>query len=263
VSALGALPAPVAELIAGHEVEPISIGRSAATTARVRRAEGDWILKIQPVDPLDTSVVGEAERMRWLVDHVAVPEVVAAGADDGVEWLLATARPGSDATRPEHGMDAERLVRTLADGLRLFHERVPVAGCPFDATTDTAIAAALARVDAGRVDETDFQPLHLGMSATELFEVMVASRPEGDDELVVLHGDYCVPNVILDEGAITGYVDLGRSGIGERHRDVAIAARSIADNFGGHAVGLFVDAYGLERPDLARLDFFVMLDEFF
>jgi aminoglycoside 3'-phosphotransferase II len=91
---------------------------------------------------------------------------------------------------------------------------------------------------------------------------MVASRPEGDDELVVLHGDYCVPNVILDAAPSPATSTSDVRGRRTPPR-LAIAARSIADNFGGHAVGLFVDAYGLERPDLARLDFFVMLDEFF
>ncbi|MDZ7678075.1 MAG: APH(3') family aminoglycoside O-phosphotransferase [Acidimicrobiales bacterium] len=263
MAAPGTLPEALADLVGDAEVVPITGGRSPAITAWVRRPDATWVLKVQVADDLETSLVGEAERARWLARHLPVPEVVASGSDGEHEWLLTTALVGSDATRPEHQMEVERLVHVLGEGLRTFHDRAPVDDCPFDATTPIALERARARMEAGRVDETDFEPLHAGLSSHELFQLMIDSVPGGDDDTVVLHGDYCVPNVILEDGAISGYVDLGRVGVGDRHRDLGIAARSIANNFGGHAVGPFLDAYGIDQPDLARLDFFVMLDEFF
>lgn len=266
VGSLG-LPGPVADLVADADVVPVDIGRSDATTVRVRRPAGDWFAKVRrsdgPTEELETTLADEAERLRWLAAHVPVPTVVEAGADDDHEWLVVTALPGSDATSLEHQFDPERLLRLLGEGLRRFHDTVPVDGCPFDSTTDTDLARAASRVEAGLVDESDFEPLFSGMDASRLYDLMIESRPGGDDDLVVLHGDYCVPNVIVDAGSVSGFVDLGRAGVGDRHRDLGIAARSIAQNFGGHAVPVFIDAYGLEHPDLARLDFFVMLDEFF
>lgn len=262
MSDTGTLPESVAELVADAELVPITSGRSRAVSAWVRRGGADWVLKVQPVDEWETSLVAEADRMRWLLPHLPIPEVVAAGSDGHYEWLITTALVGSDAARPEHQMDPERLIRTLGEGLRTFHDGAPVTDCPFDASTAADLDRARTRVEAERVDESDFGPLYLGMTAREVYEMVLASVPEGDADLVVLHGDYCVPNVILSEGSISGYVDLGRAGVGDRHRDLGIAARSIAHNFGGHAVGPFVDAYGIE-PDLARLDFFVMLDELF
>jgi aminoglycoside 3'-phosphotransferase II len=256
------LPEPVRIAVGDAELVPVTVGLSTATTFRVSRAEGDRYLKVQAIDPLDTSLVEEGARLQWLADHVPVPDVVEVGTDGSTEWLLTTALAGTDATNPEHHVDVECLVRTLGAGLRRFHDEVPVDDCPFDGCTATALDRARARVEAGLVDESDFGVIHRGMSAVELFE-MVASRVPGDDDLVVLHGDYCVPNVVLADRAITGYLDVGRAGVGDRHRDLGIACRSIAHNFGGHAVGVFVDAYGIDRPDLARLDFFVMLDEFF
>jgi aminoglycoside phosphotransferase len=260
---VGALPEPVAALVGNAELVPVSIGRSDASTARILRPDGDWFLKLQAVDDLGTTLVGEAERMRWLGSFVAVPEVVAAGSDGTHEWLVASALSGSDATQPEHHFDLERLVRDLGQALRRFHDLVPIETCPFDSSTSAAVEHARARVEAGRIDESDFEPLYRGMSAAELYELMVASEVQVDDDLVVLHGDYCVPNVVVHQGSVHGYLDVGRAGVGDRHRDLAIACRSVAHNFGGHAVGLFLDGYGIDRPDLARLDFFVMLDEFF
>jgi aminoglycoside phosphotransferase len=258
-----ALPEAVRSLVGNAEIVPVTVGRSAAATWRISRPGSDWFVKAQPLDPLGTSLVGEGERMRWFAPFVPVPEVVEAGTEERTEWLVTAALPGSDATNPEHHVDVERLVRTLGMALRRFHDEVPVDGCPFDATTPTDVERARLRTEAGRVDASDFAAIYQGLSARALFDLMVDSGvPDGDD-LVVLHGDFCVPNVVIHQGSITGYLDVGRAGVGDRHRDVAIACGSIARNFGGHAVGLFVDAYGTDRPDLARLDFFAMLDEFF
>jgi aminoglycoside 3'-phosphotransferase II len=261
------LPGPVFELVGDDRLVPVAVGCSDASTWRVLRDGGDWFAKVRAHDPdgrddLETTLSAEADRLRWLGDHVPVPEVVAADSDGNHEWLVLTALSGSDATSPDH-LDPEGLVRLLGECLRRFHDLAPAPSCPFDATTDTDLVRAKERAAAGRVDEDDFEPIFAGMTASALYDLLVASRPAGDDDLVVLHGDYCVPNVIVDGGVLSGYVDVGRAGVGDRHRDLGIAARSIAQNFGGHAVGAFMDAYGVDRPDLARLDFFVMLDEFF
>ncbi len=257
------LPDPVRELVGDDELVPIAVGRSAAATLRCVSGDGDRILKVQAVDPLGTSLVGEGDRMRWLAPHVPVPAVLASGSDGSTEWLLTAALPGTDATDPLHHVDPEQLVRTLGAGLRRFHDATPVEGCPFDARTATDLDRAGDRVRGDRVDADGFGALYHGLSAAELYETIRSLAPPPDDDLVVLHGDYCVPNVVLDEGTITGYVDLGRCGVGDRHRDLAIACRSIGLNFGGHAAGVFLDAYGIERPDLSRIDYFVMLDELF
>jgi aminoglycoside phosphotransferase len=264
MSDLGSLPDEVAELIAGGDVMPVTIGLSAAGVYRVERADGPWFVKVQRRrDDLETSLLDEGARMRWLADHVPVPTVLAAGHDAEVEWLVTSALPGSDATRPEHQGDAARLVALLGEGLRRFHDEVPAAGCPFDASTTVLVEQARARVAAGRVDHTEFGSIHQGVSAEELHRHLIETVPADVGDLVVTHGDFCVPNVIVDRGQLSGYVDLGRAGVGDRYRDLGVGARSIAHNFGGHAVGPFLDAYGLDWPELARLDFFVMLDEFF
>ena len=38
---------------------------------------------------------------------------------------------------------------------------------------------------------------------------------------VLIHGDYCLPNIILRDWKLGGFIDLGESGIGDRHYDLA------------------------------------------
>ena len=87
------------------------------------------------------------------------------------------------------------------------------------------------------------------------------------EDLVFVHGDFCLPNVLLAplDGAlhVTGLVDCGRAGVGDRHQDLALAIRSLTYNLGPASVSPFLSAYGGPAPDTRLLEFFTILDEFF
>ena len=100
--------------------------------------------------------------------------------------------------------------------------------------------------------------------AADLFAELLATVPPNED-LVLVHGDFCLPNVLLDEQAsrITGLIDCGRAGIGDRHQDLALAIRSLTYNLGPDAGSPLLHAYGRSIPDRATIEFFTVLDEFF
>ncbi|MBB5869320.1 kanamycin kinase [Allocatelliglobosispora scoriae] len=77
--------------------------------------------------------------------------------------------------------------------------------------------------------------------------------PEADDgDQVVLHGDFCLPNVLLTGEVVTGFIDVGRLGIGDRWWDLAVGSASITRNCGpGHEEAFFA-GYGLS-PDRERV----------
>ena len=65
-----------------------------------------------------------------------------------------------------------------------------------------------------------------------------------------------------DGDRIAGFVDVGRAGVSDRYRDLALAARSIEYNLGSEYVAPFFATYGVE-PDPRRTAFYRLLDEFF
>lgn len=89
-------------------------------------------------------------------------------------------------------------------------------------------------------------------------------RRLSSEDLVFCHGDYCVPNVILD-GSSIGFVDVGRAGIADRWQDLAPVTRSLESEmnvqFNGFSDQL-LEAYGVV-PDLEKIAFYRLLDEFF
>ena len=111
------------------------------------------------------------------------------------------------------------------------------------------------------MDESDFETIHLGMGALELYAELAASAP-AESDIVVCHGDASMPNFMSDAGRFTGFIDCARLGLADRHQDLVIATRSIAHNFGPAAVDQFIAAYGA-KLDPEKVAFYRMLDEFF
>ena len=66
----------------------------------------------------------------------------------------------------------------------------------------------------------------------------------------LLHGDYCLPNIILDDWRFSGFIDLGHSGVGDRHVDIFWGTWTLNRNLHTHKYRQrFVDAYGREKVD--------------
>ena len=166
--------------------------------------------------------------------------------DDGVvERLTTAALPGLDATRSPLSDDPGRLVPALARGLRAWHDALPVADCPFDSRLDVALPAVAGRVRRGLVDPVrHFHEEHAHLGPRAALAQLHRTRPVEVD-LVVCHGDYCLPNVLLDdEGTVTGYVDLGELGAADRWWDLAVATWSLDWNLGPGWEQVFLDTYG-------------------
>lgn len=202
------------------------------------------------------SLEEERARIVWAEPHIPVPHVVDFGTDEGVDWLLMDALPGVDASKCKE--DQEAIVRALGEGLRRFHEVGPVDACPFDFSLDPALAHCKARIDAG-VEEweglhDDFKPEHTPQTA---LEELFATRPSSED-LVVCHGDYCFPNMLIEDGVVTGYIDLGELGVADRWWDIAVGAWSVTWNVDPKWEPVFYEAYGVE-PDPARIRFYRLM----
>jgi kanamycin kinase len=203
-------------------------------TYRLHRDGAQLFLKLHPTG---SSIPDEAVRLRWAEEFLPVPRLIEYGSDGDYDWLLTGGLPGVDASRVT--AEPRALVIALAEGMRAFHEAVPVRECPFDFTIASALDHVRGRSAAGLVYP----------AAADL---LVTTAPAVEDP-VVCHGDYSFPNVMLEGGKVTGYLDLGWLGVSDRWTDLAACARSCDFNLGpGHSELLF-EAYGapLDQDRLA------------
>ena len=130
--------------------------------------------------------------------------------------------------------------------------------CPFDFRLEQSLAQVRRRVEAGEIDaERDFHPEHRCFDGAGALAELERLRPRSED-LVVCHGDYCLPNVLISDGQVTGFVDLGEFGVADRWWDLATATWSLEWNLGLGWDGLFLDTYGIEG-DWERVAFYRLL----
>ncbi|HEX8036640.1 MAG TPA: APH(3') family aminoglycoside O-phosphotransferase [Ktedonobacterales bacterium] len=257
------LPREIARPLSGATLNQITIGRSGSQVY-LARAEGQpaRYLKIAS-QPFRDELADERYRLDWLRGRLPVPEVLAFARDNEYSYLLLSEVPGTVACDAAFSTNIAALVQLLASGLRQVHQ-LDMAGCPFDMRLDQRIAQAERRMRGGAVDEEDFDESRLGKSVETLFEQLLSERP-AEEDLVFTHGDFCLPNVLIDRAhnRVSGFVDWSRAGVADRYQDLALAARSLAYNFGPGYEPLLWEAYGIDRHDAAKVAYYQLLDEFF
>ncbi len=224
-------PARVRTLAGGAQLTPVWRNGLGGVTFRT---DDDRYIKYGPHSP-ESTMAAEAGRLEWAQRYVAVPEVLAVGADATHEWLVTRAIPGLSAVDPRWLAEPAIAVRAVGAGLRALHDALPVADCPFEWTVPVRLANAHAR----------------GI----LLPAELRSPPPVD-RFVVCHGDACMPNTLLDAGgAPLAHVDLGSLGIADRWADIAVAAMSTEWNCGPGWEDALVEAYGV-APDRARIAYY-------
>ncbi len=199
----------------------------------------------------------EAARIEWAGAHLPVPRALESGSNGRVEWLITEALDGRNAAHPTFRADPPALVRIVAAGLRRLH-LAPAEACPFDFRLDAALELARRRVEVGELDpERDFHSEHRHLSASAAIRRLEDMRPV-EEAVVVCHGDYCLPNVLIDAAEVVGFVDLGELGIADRWWDLAVATWSLEWNLGPGYSDSFLEHYGVE-PDRDRIAFYRLL----
>ena len=256
----------------GHAWTPVTLGMSGA---RVWRVEGTAPLYVKTTEHAqfgDTgeSLIAEAARMTWFRSHgVPVPDVVDCDSDGQFAWLVTNAVHGRTAADPWAADRLDAVTDALADFAVSLHA-LPTDACPFDRSLAVTIPQAHRAAADGRLDLADLDAERAGWSPARLVAALDESSPVAED-LVVCHGDFCLPNVLLapESLAVTGIIDLGRAGVADRHMDVALITRSIAhemnEQYGAARADRFTARYETAAGvtiDPSKIGFYRLLDEF-
>ncbi|VCY60640.1 aph(3')-Ic_1_X62115 [Escherichia coli] len=112
----------------------------------------------------------------------------------------------------------------------------------------------------GLVDASDFDDERNGWPVEQVWKEMHKLLPFSPDS-VVTHGDFSLDNLIFDEGKLIGCIDVGRVGIADRYRILpSYGTASVSFSF---ITETAFSKYGIDNPDMNKLQFHLMLDEFF
>ena len=209
--------------------------------------DGGYYLKSAPKGTLKT----EAELAAWFHSKALAPEVLAYLRADR-DWLLTQAARGEDCIHPDYLADPKRLCDTTATLLRQLHE-TDFTGCPVPDRTAVYQATATRNYQSGQYDLSLF-PDNWGFSTPEEAFSLIETHGHLLRSDTLLHGDYCLPNILLDNWRFSAFIDLGNGGVGDRHIDVFWGTWTLMFNLKTDVYcSRFLDAYGRDRVDLEML----------
>ncbi len=235
-------PAEYHPLLAGAPVYDSSCSRQAKVYFIDR--DGGYYLKTQAAGSLRL----EAEKGRFFHEKGLGAEVLSYATVGESDWLLTRRVAGEDCTHAEYLSHPERLCDLLAEVLRGLHD-LPTEGCPAPDYLDRYLALAEQNYSTGSYDKTQFPDSFGYASADEAWSTLSAGRHLLRADTLI-HGDYCLPNIMLHEWKFSGFIDLGNSGVADRHIDLFWGAWSLWFNLHTDAYrDRFFDAYGRERVD--------------
>ena len=162
------------------------------------------------------------------------------------DWMLTLRVPGEDCTHPQYLGDPLRLCDTTAQLLRMLHDTSP-AGCPIPNRTARYLSTARRNYAAGQYDTSLF-PDNWGYTTAEEAWAEIEKNGNYLQADTLLHGDYCLPNIILDNWRFSGFIDLDAGGVGDRHVDLFWGMWSLHFNLKTDAYcDRFLDVYGRDR----------------
>lgn len=252
---------------AGQSWIPVRTGESGDLV--YRRSDGAAYAKIAAganVDLLD----GERRRIEWLATFgLGSPTVLDWIATGDGACLLMSAVPGVPASDLAPA-DLIRAWPSIAQMLASLHE-LSLETCPFERTLLTMIDLASDVVARGAVNPAFLPPEDAQTPSTTLLArlreelpIRLAQEPR---DLVVCHGDPCLPNFLVDPETLrcTGMIDLGRLGVADRYADLSLLLTNARETWSrpeevSAAETILFDILAIPAPDRDRLAFYLRLD---
>ena len=245
-----ALPGEIDALIQGADLYDSSCSPEARVYFIDR--DGGFYLKSAPEGALRR----EALMTEYFRKKGLGQEVISYTSGES-DLLLTRAVPGEDCTEDKYLDEPKRLCDTVAERLRILHE-IDCTDCPITDRVGEYIRRSKENYAADNYNKEHFPDSFGYRSGEEAYSALLNGEHLLKND-VLIHGDYCLPNIMLQDWKFTGFIDLGQAGVGDRHIDLFWGEWSIGFNLmmQGKITGAeakkygarFLDAYGRDKID--------------
>ena len=248
------IPDEIKPYLIGAEIYDASF-KNAKTYFIVR--DGGYYLKIAPENKLEH----QAAMMNYFYGKGMTARMCAyINNYNDNDYMLMERVKGEDCLDEKYLNEPEKLAVVLGKSLRRLHDISP-DGCPKKGVTSSLIPLAhdmyiTHQYDAWFLDYGGFE------SVEEGYDFLCENENKLIED-VNLHGDACLPNIMLDDFKFSGFIDFENGGIGDRHFDLLWTIWSLQHNLGTDDYKeKFIDAYGRDKFDIVRYKLCIALQAF-
>ena len=236
-------------LIDMSSISKNNIGHSVCEVLEVRLIDGrDAILKVQFL-PSRNSLDEEYKRVKWLRENgVHSPEVYYYNEIDGIKYLLMEKISGLPAFK------FKGLGYKLGEELRKIHDLHTKNPEFYNNTTDELLKQVIEKIDAIMPQIIEMYP---DATRESVIQFMESNKPEND---VLVHGDYSLPNILVDEAGNIGFIDLGDVSISSKYFDFFYLVKSLKRNKKYDELSDFMRGYGIKEFDTTYMKWMEIMD---
>lgn len=152
-----------------------------------------------------------------LFENIGMGVEVVSYLSEEKDYMVTREAKGEDALAQQYLENPEKLCEALAEAMKYLHSR-PIENVPVSLCMDIYAKGE----NAGKLKQDTF-----------------------------IHGDFCLPNVILDDWKFSTFIDVGLAGVGDRHIDLYWVLWSLNYNLKTDKyTDYFLELYGKEKVDM-------------
>lgn len=193
----------------------------------------------------------EAEMTKIFNSHKMAARVVEYESGER-DFLLTEKVHGEDCVSEKHLSDPTRLAETTAEILSELHSQ-KINREQLPNRTEEILENIERNYRNGSFDNHFLHGMCDIKNIDEAWKIVSETKHFLKSDVLV-HGDYCLPNIILKDWKPSGLIDLGGAGIGDRHFDIFWGLWTLIYNLKTDAYSnRFLDAYGRDKIDFDLL----------
>ena len=250
------VPRELKRLIESMRYEENSIGYSNARVFHLFDDDKNYYLKIRNSGD---GLRREYEVINWLKNMLSVPEVLFYADTGENEYMLSKKIRGEMACSAMYLSKPEETVKMLAFGISAIRT-VKARDCPFDIRLNNLLDKIKTKIDTDGSQCENHAKDDGFASDLELYEYLLRNKP-AEPDIAFSHGDYCLPNIMLDANAVSGYLDFEYAGVADIYQDISSCIWSMEYNFKTDKYNeLLFEHLGIP-PDWDRVKYYHLLDK--
>lgn len=184
-------------------------------------------------------------------------EVLDFAQDEDYDYLVTREILGDNGIQNKHLENPKKLAENFGMHLRMIHA-MDIKESPQKYIMQTLIETAKENALTSNVNMQSF--FYKNGFTPQKGLLMLEDLKNCYENDVFIHGDYCLPNIIMEDYRFKGIIDLDSCGIGDRHYDLCCGLWSLRHNLKSKEYEeVFLESYGYDVIDKDRLLFTKLL----
>ena len=214
------LPKKISSKIKCDQYEVDSVGMSRSCI----RIYSDKILKVQECSKESEN---EIHALQYLQKILPVPTIYSYDISDNISFILMSKCSGEMACSDTYIKNPNVQCKLISNALKTLW-KVDISNCPIDQRLSFKLAQIEYDLSHGNIDISNADPSTFNennfKNPSHLLQWLHENKPKEND-LVFSHGDFCPENIFGVGEKVTGFIDLGRSGIADKWMDISLCYR--------------------------------------